>query len=66
MIWLLRLLGYQDPCTVSAAQRARREATLLQQEAEWAGWSEWNPLIAERLRKPLSPPKPQRRRRGAR
>jgi hypothetical protein len=60
---ILRWFGYEEPLTVAAAQRARREAMAMQQEADWAGWSEWSPTIAERLRQPLAAPKPMRRRR---
>ncbi len=61
MTWLLRLLGYiEEQPSIAAAQRARREATAMLQQVEFA---EWCPEIAERMRRELAPPKPMRRRR---
>jgi hypothetical protein len=61
MTWLLRLLGYiEEQPSISAAQRARREAMM---DTDGFAWAEWDPIIAQRMRRELAPPKPMRRRR---
>ena len=59
---ILRWLGMSEKQpSISAQQRARREAALA--DTDGFAWAEWDPIIAQRMRRELAPPKPMRRRR---